>query len=96
MVYRFQYWVSFLLLGGYKLKFIAKPNASQRTKNRLREHGPDFHIAQSAMSVSALNDAEGLLMESDDGWCGWIPADEISVYYEDSACFGGFGQEISR
>jgi len=80
------------------MKFIAKPDASQRTKNRLNEHGPDFFVAEASKSVPALNDAEGLLIESDDGWRGWVPADEVAVYHEDEdiACFGGYGQEMSR
>jgi hypothetical protein len=76
------------------LKFIAKDTASARTKNRLREHGPDFFVAQSASRVVALNDAEGLLLESDDGWSGWIPADEVSVVWDDPVCYGGYGQQI--
>ena len=80
------------------MKFIAKPEASKRTKEFLKEYGPDFYIAQSSTSVMVLNDAEGLLLEADDGWRQWVPADEVAVCHddEDIACFGGYGQEMSR
>ncbi len=33
----------------------ALPSASQRTKNRIREHGPVFKVRQWSMSVNAMD-----------------------------------------
>jgi hypothetical protein len=74
------------------MKLIPKKHASVRTKNRVKEHGPFFEIKDAASSVIALNDNEGLLVESrKDNWIGWLPADEVII---DNINYGGFGQSI--
>jgi hypothetical protein len=55
----------------------AKKNASQRTKNRVREHGPLFSVIKESKSVRCLSGKSGILLESGE-WSGWIPLDEVS------------------
>ncbi len=59
------------------LTILALPNASQRTKNRIREHGPVFKVRQMSMSVNAMGGVPCVSVESPDGWFGWLPLSEI-------------------
>lgn len=54
----------------------AKQDAGQRTKNRVREHGPEFELVKGPILVDCLQDI-GLLLRSEDGWAGWLPVNEI-------------------
>lgn len=56
----------------------AKPKASSRTKNRVREHGPVFTQETEPKSVQF---AGGLWIRftAPDGWMGWLPVEEIEV-----------------
>ena len=63
--------------------------ASQRTRNRIRENGPEFIVHTKPESVSF--DPSGKLwtrFESvaqntrDGGWHGWLPVEEIEVISE--------------
>lgn len=55
----------------------ARDNASQRTKNRLREH-PNMIAKHGPERVFALSGAKGMLLECpDSGWFGWLPCSEI-------------------
>lgn len=69
------------------LKF--KQSASRRTKNRIREHGPEFLIVREGnmrelgesllvMSVAekASNGRGGL-----ESWFGWLPFEELEIKY---------------
>ena len=56
-------------------KLIPNENAGQRTKNRIREHGPEFEIIRQER-VLCLDNQEALLVKSDD-WLGWIPLNEV-------------------
>jgi len=55
----------------------AKPGASQRTRNRLREHPGTFELKQTSNPVCF--DREAHLLEHPDGWTGWLPADEVDI-----------------
>lgn len=69
------------------LKF--KQSASRRTKNRIREHGPEFlivregHSRQLGSAILVMSVAE----RSSDGrggkesWFGWLPFEEIDIKY---------------
>ena len=59
------------------LTLTALSSASQRTKNRIREHGPVFKARQWSMSVNAMDNRACVLVESPDDWSGWLPLDEI-------------------
>ena len=53
-------------------------DASQRTKNRIREHGPEFNVRR--VSREMLCDMSGwcVLVDTPDGWLGWLPMGEIN------------------
>lgn len=54
--------------------------ASQRTKNRIREHGPYFLKLRSSDSAFCFDGAPGILVESEkDGWVGWLPTTQIII-----------------
>lgn len=58
-----------------------KPNnqASQRTKNRLREN-PNHEIVSVSKSVPALADQPGILIRSlESDFFGWIPRSEVNI-----------------
>ena len=71
------------------VKLQAKKNASQRTKNRIRERGPRFTIEKK----HDVNDIIGLIGKQDsetwllhevggpdgDAWIGWLPANEFDI-----------------
>ena len=54
---------------------IPSPKASQRTKNRIKEHGPIFTIHDHKHIITSNRDCT--LVSSKDGWFGWLPVDEI-------------------
>lgn len=54
-----------------------KPQASSRTKNRLREHPGPFTLKRTD-SPSCFG-REAHLVEHPDGWSGWLPADEVTL-----------------
>jgi hypothetical protein len=57
-----------------------KPNASRRTKTRVREHGPVFIHQDGPKPVHFQNDGSlWIRVEAPDGWMGWLPAEEIEV-----------------
>jgi len=59
----------------------ALPEASRRTQNRIREHGPRFRAEKSG-SVHICKMRLGLLVRSEDGWLGWLPWDELKFCAE--------------
>ena len=72
------------------IKVIANKTACQRTKNRIREHGPLFRVCDARNSVLCMGHRPALRLEaqtrhSSDGkggrehWQGWLPLEEIEV-----------------
>jgi hypothetical protein len=57
-------------------KLSPSDEASQRTKNRIREHGPDFKV-ERIEGAACFNGEEAALVRSEDGWFGWLPLDEV-------------------
>jgi len=68
----------------------ANKNAKQRTKNRIKEHGPRFEVLRELKSVQCLAGRAGVHLHSEsktssdkkggwDEWMGWLPLDEITV-----------------
>lgn len=58
------------------MEITPKENASQRTKNRLREHS-GFVLLDGPKSVACFQWKEAILVEAEDGWSGWLPTNEI-------------------
>jgi hypothetical protein len=59
------------------IRVAANENASQRTKNRVREHGPLFSVEDESKSVRCLSGKSGILLRSGE-WFGWLPVEEVS------------------
>ena len=61
----------------------AQPNASKRTKNRIKENGTEFHsMGQATFQGSGLlQGRECMLFQSPrTDWVGWLPLDEITQH----------------
>ena len=58
-----------------------KRNASGRTKNRLREHGPQFSILTEAKACRFDNGQELWVLVENDTWTGWLPENEINIVF---------------
>ncbi len=59
------------------VEITAIKGASQRTKNRIREHGPMFTVRDVRKSVSAMGKKPCVLVDSPDGWFGWLLLDDL-------------------
>ena len=67
----------------------ATQDASRRTKNRIREHGPVFtraqsfisgqHVDQRPMNHPCLDGKLAVNVNSPDAWGGWLPVKEIEI-----------------
>jgi hypothetical protein len=64
---------------GDKIKLKAKENASNRTKNRIREHGDHaFEVFREPEHCQSLDGSLSVLLKTE-GWFGWLIVDEIEV-----------------
>ena len=52
------------------------PNASKRTKDRIKEHGPIFNM-EAFDNPSCMDGVPSVFLRSKDGWFGWLMEDEI-------------------
>jgi hypothetical protein len=74
-----------IVFPGLTLRITALPNASQRTKNRIRERGArGFVVRQTPTPCKALENRKALLLmgvddETPEPWIGWLPLDEINM-----------------
>jgi len=69
---------------GQKITATFNPNASSRTKNRIRERGPVF-ILRDLPDFTLFPGNRGvkwIMLQADDGWFGWLPMDEIELSTE--------------
>lgn len=57
-------------------KLSPSDEATQRTKNRIREHGPDFKV-ERVEGAACFDGEESVLVRSEDGWFGWFPLNEV-------------------
>ena len=58
----------------------ANDKSSRRTRNRIREHGPNFKATKSSGDCQGGAWAIGTLcwlVRSEDGWLGWLPRAEF-------------------
>ena len=63
---------------GEKIKLKATKGASNRTKNRIREHGhSDFEVCRKPQHVISMSTIAVLLKT--ERWLGWLPLNEIEV-----------------
>ena len=52
------------------------PNASKRTKDRIKEHGPIFKM-EAFDNPPCMDGVPSVFLRSKDGWFGWLIKDEI-------------------
>jgi hypothetical protein len=53
--------------------------ASKRTKERIKQHGPEFTILDARL-VICLDNQLGYLVQSDKtDWIGWLPYNELDL-----------------
>ena len=54
--------------------------ASQRTKNRIRERGPFFQVDRHHLDGNSwlMREVKSILPHADE-WIGWLPVDEFRV-----------------
>jgi hypothetical protein len=59
---------------GHRILISPNRHASQRTKNRIREHG-----ANGFMVEEAIDGARTWLLRASGGWRGWLPKHEFHL-----------------
>ncbi len=63
---------------GEMIKLKVREGASNRTKNRIREHGnSNFEVCREPQHVISMSTTAVLLKT--DRWLGWLPLNEIEV-----------------
>ena len=71
------------MLSGIKVKLTAKKSATNRTKNRIHEHGPFFVVkAAEGRHIPGLKDLLCILvrpLDQNDDWLGWMPISEMEI-----------------
>lgn len=64
-------------------RILISPNskASQRTKNRIRQHGKNgFRVLRQNTAVGGVCEGKQCwLLKSSKGWCGWLPKEEFHL-----------------
>ena len=73
-----------LVVPGMRLKVTARPDASSRTKNRIRERGDWGFVLKNRQPCQALHNRMSFMLMglepgklAGDQWLGWLPEDEI-------------------
>ena len=56
-----------------------KAKASQRTKNRIREHGAKGFILERSSGLGMREGEKLWLIRASDGWMGWLPKEEFHL-----------------
>ena len=71
------------MIPGIKVKLTAKRTASNRTKNRIREHGPFFVVkAAEGRHIPGFKPFFCILVRpfaARDDWLGWMPISEMEI-----------------
>ena len=64
---------------GLHLTIEPTEQASQRTKNRIRERGPTFRLLSVVERTLTHNEKVALFNSTDDLWLGWLPVREFNI-----------------
>lgn len=59
------------------LQIVPTKIASKRTKERIKQHGPDFQVLANSSSIQVIQKPCVLVCSTKDEWLGWFPADEV-------------------
>jgi len=54
-------------------------NASKRTKQRVKMHGPEFVINRQGKPECMFGERSILVTSVDSGWFGWLPMSEVII-----------------
>lgn len=58
----------------------ATNEATKRTKERIKTHGPAFHIEDRKFGVHIFAGREMIFCRSSvTSWLGWLPLDEVEI-----------------
>lgn len=62
-------------------RILISPNgkATQRTKNRIREHGTKGFILERSSGLGMREGEKLWLIRASDGWRGWLPKEEFHL-----------------
>ena len=62
-------------------RILISPNskASQRTKNRIREHGAKGFVLERSSGLGMREGEKLWLVRASDGWMGWLPKEEFHL-----------------
>jgi len=60
-----------------KVKLKANDGATRRTKNRVRQHGPNFEDV--SRDLTGQPPIACTLFRAADGWLGWLPVNELKI-----------------
>ena len=63
------------IIRGMKVKLNATANASKRTKQRIKQHGPVFFHEGKAIDARRGE----WLFRAESGWFGWLPLNEFEI-----------------
>ena len=70
---------------GHVLLLRPAPGATQRTRNRIREHRGAFRLIRGPEPLACLGGRPSVLLQPmgihtpNEGWWGWLPVEEIVV-----------------
>ena len=64
---------------GQTITIEATKQANQRTRNRIREHGPTFEVVKSPGAAQCFKGMIGVLLDAPDGWRGSIQIRMIKI-----------------
>lgn len=67
-----------------RVSVVANLNACKRTKNLIREKGPNFFVWKRNGTMPHPDNRPAILLiedksESRNAWAGWLPLDEIEI-----------------
>ena len=63
----------------HRILISPKANATQRTKNRIREHGAKGFILERSSGLGMREGEKLWLIRASDGWRGWLPKEEFHL-----------------
>lgn len=59
------------------MRFTPNENATRRTKDRIRQHGPDFSLLDDKQHLPIMGGPALCLRSERTGWLGWLRTDEL-------------------
>ena len=63
----------------HRILISPKASTTQRTKNRIREHGAKGFILERSSGLGMREGEKLWLIRASDGWRGWLPKEEFHL-----------------